>query len=153
MIDARVDLRSLYSHRQDMIINITAENFLPPPPFVFPSPPALSSLRCASGQGADAHGRGDLSHAAPARGSAPPPVRLRPAVCRLLPSGLLHRISASSASQCLLQWDNWPSAPLLQPGETIKGGLCVDYQQSSARCYQVVSLCRCRKAQVMTRCS
>lgn len=81
-------------------------------------PPALPSLRCACGKGADAHGRSDLSHAAPPRGRGPSAVGLHPALCRLLPGRLLHRIPASSAPQCLFQWDDWPSAPLLQPGET-----------------------------------
>lgn len=90
-------------------------------PLLFFLPPALSSLRCACGQGADAHGRGDLSHAAHARRSAPSPVGLWPALRCLLTDRLLRRTPASSAPQRLLQWDDWPSAPLLQPGETGKG--------------------------------
>lgn len=84
-------------------------------------PSALSPLRCACSSGADKHGRSDLSHAAHARRSAPSAVRLRPAVRRLLPDKFLCQTTASSTPQCLLQWNDWPSTPLLQPGETGKG--------------------------------
>lgn len=79
---------------------------------------SLSFPRCACGQGANAHRRSDLSHAAPAGDSAPSPVRLQPALQCLVPSRLLHGLSASTASQCLLQWDDRSTASILQQGET-----------------------------------
>lgn len=76
------------------------------------------SLRCACSEGADKHGRSDLSHAAIARHSAPSAFRLQPALLHLLPNRFLCQTAASSTPQCLLQWNDRPSAPLLQPGET-----------------------------------
>lgn len=116
-----MDLRGLYSHSQDMLSSVTDKHVrllsLSCSSLLWD----LSPPRCPCSPGADKHGRSDLSHAAPAGRSAPSTVRLRPALCRLLPDGFLCQTPASSASQCLLQWNDRPSTPILQPGETEEG--------------------------------
>lgn len=101
----------------------------------------LSPLRCPCSPRADKHGRSDLSHAAPARRSAPSAVRLRPALGRLLPVGFLRQTPASSASQCLLQRNDRPSTPVLQPGET-EEGLLFSSSVPYIRVRQVKNICR-----------
>lgn len=88
------------------------------------SPPlSLSSIRCPCCQGADAHWRSGLSHAAPAGRPSPHPLLFRPALGRLLPHRLLRwfpappRACAPPAPQQLLQ-HACPPAPLLHSGET-----------------------------------
>lgn len=97
MIDVWVDLKGLMNSRLHSL---------------------LLSFRCACGQGADAFRRSDLSHAVPAGGGAPSPAGVRPALRHLLPHRLLRQLHASTTPQLLLQRNDGPSAPLLQPGET-----------------------------------